>query len=100
MFPATHNLIRSHIDYLMMATLLGVIYFACVHLAITLPKSIIAILCFGALYNPFGFIVKAVNPKAGQAETWLGKLGVCIGFVPATIGFGYSMLAVLFALMG
>lgn len=98
-FPATHNLIRSHIDYLMMASLLGVIYMACVFLNVALPKAIIAILCFGALYNPFGFIIKAINPKAGHSDTFMGKLGVCLGFVPATIGFGYSMSAVLAALV-
>lgn len=98
LFPATHNLIRAHIDYLMMTMLLSVIYFICLHLSIVLPDSIIVILCIGALYNPFGFIVKAINPKAGQSDSFFSKLGVCLGFVPATIGFGYSMVAILMAL--
>lgn len=99
LFPASHNLIRSHVDYLMMASLLGVIYFACLHLHITLPDSIIVILCIGALYNPFGFVIKSMNPNAGNSDTFLGKLMVCVGFLPATIGFGYSMFAVLQVLL-
>lgn len=98
-FPATHNLIRSHVDYLMMTALLGVTYFFCLHLNIVLPKAIIVILCIGAIYNPFGFFVKAINPNAGHSETRLGKIGVCVAFLPATIGFGYAMIAVIAVLV-
>ncbi len=94
-FPSTHNLIRSHIDYLMMTSLLGVTYFFCWHLNIVLPKAIIVILCIGVIYNPFGFFVKAINPKAGQTDTLIGKVMVCVGFLPTTIGFGYAMYAIL-----
>lgn len=98
-FPSTHNLIRSHIDYLMMTSLLGVSYFFCWLLNIVLPSSIIVILCIGVIYNPFGFFVKAINPKAGQSETLVGKIMVCLGFLPTTIGFGYVMVAVIDALI-
>lgn len=98
-FPATPNLIRAHIDYLMMSMLLVAFYFACTHLGIALPAAIIAILCFGVLYNPFGFVLKAINPKTGQAETLAGKILVCSGFLPATIGFGYASVAILSTLI-
>lgn len=98
-FPATQNLIRAHIDYLMMATLLIAFYFACIHLGIALPAAVIAILCFGVLYNPFGFILKAINPKTGQSDTLAGKILVCSGFLPATIGFGYASFAILATLI-
>lgn len=94
-FPATQNLIRAHIDYLMMAVLLVAFYFTCIHLGIVLPAAVIAILCFGVLYNPFGFILKAIDPKTGQADTLAGKILVCSGFLPATIGFGYASFAIL-----
>lgn len=94
-FPATHNLIRSHVDYLMMTSLLLVSYFICVHLNIILPDWIIVLLCIGVIYNPFGFFIKAINPKAGQSETFLGKLTVCIAFLPTTIGFSYTMVMVI-----
>ena len=95
LFPATHNLIRSHVDYIMMTTLLSVAYFFCLHLNIALPKTIIVLICIGAIYNPFGFFIKAINPKAGQSDTFLGKFMVCAAFLPTTIGFGYTMFAVL-----
>lgn len=98
-FPATHNLIRSHIDYLMMTFLLGVIYFMCQHLNIVLPTTIIVLLCFGALYNPVGFIIKAINPKSGNNLNTLGKLSLYIGFLPTTIGVSYPMVMILMALL-
>ena len=98
-FPATQNLIRAHIDYLMMSTLLIAFYFACEHLNVILPNAVIAILCFGVLYNPFGFILKAIDPKTGQSDTVAGKILVCSGFLPATIGFGYASFAILATLI-
>lgn len=94
-FPATHNLIRSHVDYTIMCALLGFTYLALEHLAIELPPAITIILCIGVIYNPLGFIFKAINPKAGQSETLIGKVVVCSGFLPATIGFAYAMLAII-----
>jgi len=94
-FPVPHNLIRSHVDYLIMTTLLCVTYFTCLHLAIELPKWLIVTLCFGVIYNPFGFFIKAIKPNAGNAETPFGRVLVCLSFVPTTIGFGYAMVMVL-----
>lgn len=93
-FPVPHNLVRSHVDYLIMTTLLCVSYFLCLHLAIELPKWLIVTLCFGVIYNPFGFFVKAINPKAGNADTPFGRAIVCLSFVPTTLGFGYVMVMV------
>lgn len=95
LFPATHNLIRSHIDYLMMTSLLGVVYFACLHLGLSLPQWAIFLICLGAVYNPFGFMLKAIWPQMGHDGTVKTKIGVCVGFLPASIGFGYALLAIL-----
>ena len=99
LFPATHNLIRSHVDYTIMTGLGIALYFVIKHLELAIPASIIVIFCIGLLYNPAGFIAKAMNPNAGNSDTLFGKIMVCIGFVPATIGFGYIMVAVLMKLL-
>ncbi|PID42638.1 MAG: hypothetical protein CSB48_09610 [Proteobacteria bacterium] len=98
-FPAPHNLIRSHVDYTIMAALTGFTYFALIHLSIDLPKSIIVLLCAGTIYNPLGFLVKAVKPDAGHSDSFIGKIAVYAGFLPSTIGFGYSMIAIIVALV-
>lgn len=94
-FPATHNLIRSHVDYTIMTGLAIGLYFVVIHLELQIPSAIIVIFCVGLLYNPAGFIAKAMNPKAGNSDTVLGRVMVCAGFLPATIGFAYIMIAVL-----
>ncbi|SFM32801.1 hypothetical protein [Marinobacter zhejiangensis] len=98
-FPATHNLIRSHVDYTIMTALTGFVYYAIDHLALSIPDAIIVIYCVGVLYNPAGFIAKAINPNMGNSDTVLGRAMVCIGFLPATIGFGYIMVAIILKLI-
>ena len=97
-FPIPHNLVRAHIDYLMMATLLGVAYFSCIWLSIILPSWVVVLLCYGVLYNPIGFVVQANNPKAGKSNTLIGRIAVCVGFLPTTIGFAYTFGAILVGL--
>lgn len=97
LFPASHNLIRSHVDYTIMTALSGMYYLVVEHLALTIPDWVIVIYCVGVLYNPAGFIAKAINPKMGNSDSVLGRLLVCLGFVPATLGFGYLSLAILSA---
>lgn len=98
LFPATHQLIRAHIDYILMALLLFACFYLIEHFSLVIPNSIILITCFGAIYNPFGFIVLAIEPKLGNPKTLLEKARVLIGFLPATIGFGYIMLSYLASL--
>lgn len=98
-FPATHQLIRAHIDYLLMCMLLVVSFYLVDRLQIDLPGWAIILLCVGALYNPFGFIVLAIKPHLANPETLGEKLRVLLGFLPATLGFGYVGVAVLGVLL-
>lgn len=99
LFPATHQLIRAHIDYLLMFGLLVISYFLSTHLELALPMWAIVLLCIGSLYNPFGFIVLAMKPKMANPETVGQKARILIGFLPATIGYGYVMVRVIDTLM-
>ena len=92
---ANHQLIRAHIDYLLMSLLLVVTYYLCKERSIILPDWCIITACIGALYNPFGFIVLAFKPKMANPETVFEKARVLLGFLPATIGFSYPMIKVL-----
>jgi hypothetical protein len=98
-FKAPQNLIRSHVDYTIMTALLIVAYFVINHLSLSIPSAVIVLLCAGAIYNPLGFLIKAINPKAGKSDTVIGRIMVCLGFLPTTIGFGYIMLDVMFTLL-
>ena len=97
-FPATQQLIRAHIDFLLMSILLVVSFYLSERLTLSIPDSIVLITCFGALYNPLGFIILAIKPSMANPQTRIEKLRVLLGFLPATIGYGYIMIAVLLAL--
>ena len=97
-FPSPHQLIRSHVDYCIMAGLLGLFYVAVQSLNIVLPDYILVLICVGALYNPAPFILVAMNPDgAGSRKTISRTAGIfiCIGFLPVTIGYGYASFAIL-----
>lgn len=96
-FPSPHHLIRSHVDYCIMAGLLGLFYVATKELEIVLPGVIVFLTCLGAIYNPLPLILLAMKP----AEKSKGRLSrtagiiLCIGFLPLTIGYGYIVLAII-----
>ena len=98
-FKAPRNLVRSHIDYLMMTTLVLGVYFLCMLLHIELPAVIILLLTIGVILNPFGFLLQSIDPTFGKSETFAGKIVTCASFLPTTIGFGYPMCAVLWKLV-
>lgn len=56
MFPGYRYLVLSHIDYLMMASLVYSIYLVLTEFSITLPQGVVWLIFIGALYNPFGFL--------------------------------------------
>jgi len=98
-FPATHQLIRAHIDYLLMSLLLVMSVYLIEKLLLDIPVAIMLLVCLGALYNPFGFIVLAVKPKLANPETRGEVIRILVGFLPASIGYGYIMFAVLASLL-
>ncbi len=97
LFPSPHQLIRSHVDYCIMAGLLGLFYVSTLALDIALPAFIVFLTCLGAVYNPAPLILMAMRP-AEKARQRIGvKIGVflCVGFLPVTIGYGYIAIAVI-----
>lgn len=95
LFPGYRYLVRSHIDYVMMAPLLFGIYLILSTLEISISKLAISALILGALYNPAGFILQAMNPEIAEGDSKLIKLGILAGFIPATYGFCAVCLAII-----
>ncbi|MDX1668772.1 MAG: hypothetical protein R3194_05100 [Limnobacter sp.] len=99
LFPAPFQLIRAHIDFLMMAFLLGLGHYFIGLLELQIPAWVIVLFCLGAIYNPIGFIFLAINPALGKPQTTVDRLKIYIGFLPVTIGSGYVMVASGLALL-
>lgn len=101
-FPSPHQLIRSHVDYCIMIGLLGFLYISTAYLEIILPNIIVFLICLGALWNPFPFVFLAMEKdvEAKRRNMSIGERAMlCIGFLPLTIGFGYTAIRVLARLL-
>ena len=97
LFPVPHNIIRAHVDYLLMAVVLIAVHYVRSQTPYLRPGAAEGgfeatavhywVACGGAVYNPLGFIAMAAVPSLGKPKTLGARLFVLVGFVPATIGF-------------
>lgn len=85
--PNRTDLVRSHIDYLMMTLFLFVVYGLCKVTGTAPAGWLIAAACLGAFFNPFGFLVHAMRPDFKEAPPpvfFSMMMGSCVA---TTIGF-------------
>jgi len=61
------DIIRAHIDYLMMAQFLFIFFLLFRQYAIDPPVWVVAACCFGAFFNPLSFLVRGLTPKPSVA---------------------------------
>ena len=87
-FKNYKDLVRSHVDYLIMSALIMALYLVVREMSLQVPDLILWLLFIGALYNPFGFILQAIKPDIAEGGL-MKKIGVGIGFLPTTLGVGY-----------
>ncbi|MFK8022762.1 MAG: hypothetical protein AB8G26_02255 [Ilumatobacter sp.] len=94
-FPAGFQLVRAHIDYLLMAMLMTTFVVLADRVDVGFSVALQWTIVVGAVWNPLGFVVLAT--RAGQRgprpgfETW----ATVVGFVPATVGFGGAAISIL-----
>jgi hypothetical protein len=86
-FPDTGNLLRAHIDYLLMALLLFVSYLMFETLGVLPPSLVLAAMCAGSLMNPAAFLVLAVQPEIGREPGSAFGTAVAVSFVLTTLGY-------------
>lgn len=91
-FPAHDNLIKAHIDYLLMALLLFVFYL----IGDTLSLALVVPMLIGATINPFLFIVFATYSDPNAKPSPLFMITAFISFVCTTVGFGGAAIVAAF----
>ena len=84
LFKADHYLVKSHIDYLLMAMLLFLFYL----LDAPLPGWMIACMIIGSTTNPFLLGLLAIWPKPDYRMTRPYGFAGVFSFALTTIGFG------------
>jgi len=87
------DLIRAHVDFLMMAQFLLVFVILFKQYEITPPRWIILFCCRGAFFNPVGFLRRGLTPKIVPAPIVEPHfpLRAAVSFSLITIGFLVSV---------
>ena len=85
--PGSRDLLRSHIDYLMMAQFLFVFYVAFRFMALVAPVWLVAVLVFGSFFNPFAFFIRAMRPHYLEKPPGWFKGLLAISCSATTIGY-------------
>jgi hypothetical protein len=91
------DIIRAHIDYLMMSQFLFIFFLLFRQYSIVAPVWVVAACCFGAFFNPLSFLVRGLTPKAVVAipvEPHF-PLQAGISFTLVTLGFLVAVALVI-----
>lgn len=83
------DIIRAHVDYLMMAQFLFIFFLLFRQQAIEPPVWIVAFCCFGAFFNPLAFLLRGLTAKpevAVPVEPHF-PLQAALSFTLTTVGF-------------
>ncbi|MGZ5075441.1 MAG: hypothetical protein ACXV9R_02375 [Methylobacter sp.] len=83
------DIIRAHIDYLMMAQFLFIFFLLFRQYAIDPPVWVVAACCFGAFFNPLAFLIRGLTPKPDVAIPVEAHFPLQAGlsFTLTTVGF-------------
>jgi hypothetical protein len=87
LLPNRTDLVRSHIDYLMMSLFLFVFYGLCRLTGAAPAGWLIAAACLGAFFNPFAFLVHAMRPDFKEAPPPVFFTLLISSCLATTIGF-------------
>lgn len=85
--PGAQDLIKSHIDYLLMSLFLFVFYMLFAHYQIKPPLLLIASMCLGAVGNAGLFLIRAMNPSFKAEPTAAFRLLMSVSCLLTTIGY-------------
>ncbi|MGZ4975677.1 MAG: hypothetical protein ACXV8O_00890 [Methylobacter sp.] len=83
------DIIRAHIDYLMMSQFLFIFFLLFRQYAIDPPVWVVAAACFGAFFNPLSFLVRGLTPKPSvtvPVEAYF-PFQAGLSFTLTTVGF-------------
>ncbi|MDO9423845.1 MAG: hypothetical protein Q7T40_06605 [Methylobacter sp.] len=85
------DIIRAHVDYLMMAQFLFIFFLLFRQYSIVPPVWVVAACCFGAFFNPLAFLVRGLTPKSSIVAAIPVEphfpLQAGLSFTLTTIGF-------------
>ncbi|NOT83544.1 MAG: hypothetical protein HOP02_01930 [Methylococcaceae bacterium] len=85
--PCMQDLLKSHIDYLMMSQFLFIFYMLFNHFQLKPAGFILFCMCVGSFGNALLFLIRAMNPSLKEAMTVPFRLGMTLSCSMTTIGY-------------
>jgi hypothetical protein len=85
--PGHQDLLKSHIDYLMMSQFLFIFYLLFSHFQIKASAFIIVCMCIGSFGNALLFLIRAINPGLKEQPTTAFHFGMFISCLLTTVGY-------------
>jgi hypothetical protein len=86
--PGSQDLLRSHIDYLMMSQFLFIFYMLFNHFQLKAPSFIIVCMCLGSIGNAGLFLVRAMMPTLKEEPTLAFRFSMGASCLLTTVGYG------------
>jgi hypothetical protein len=86
-FPNYPNLLKAHIDYLLMTGLLMIFFLLFNHFRVSPPPLVVMAMSVGSFMNPMGFIALAIKPGLRQQPASPFGAVMAGSFTLTTIGY-------------
>ena len=87
LFPNYQNLLKAHLDYLMMTGLLMIFFLLFNHFGVSPSRLVVLAMSVGSFMNPVGFILLAIKPGLSQQPTSPFGAVMAGSFTLTTIGY-------------
>jgi O-antigen ligase len=87
LFPSYQNLLKAHIDYLLMTGLLMIFFLLFTHFRESPSLLVVFAMSVGSFMNPVGFIALAMRPDLRQQPTSPFGAVMAGSFTLTTIGY-------------
>ena len=87
LFPNYQNLLKAHLDYLMMTGLLMIFFLLFNHFRVSPPPLVVFAMSAGSFMNPVGFIALAIRPTLRQTPASPFGAVMAGSFTLTTIGY-------------
>src|SRR4051812_32941226 len=87
LFKNYQNLLKAHIDYLLMTGLLMIFFLLFNHFRVSPSPLVVFSMCMGSFMNPVGFIALAIKPDLSQRPTSPFGAVMASSFTLTTIGY-------------
>ena len=85
--PNSQDLLKSHLDYLLMSLFLFVFYLLFAHFQVKAQPFLIVSMCMGSIGNAGLFLARAINPHFKSEPSPVFRLAMGISCLLTTIGY-------------